>query len=268
MNVPTPAGLRPEAAEPVAVARAYEAYFASGAYDRRYPQANPTVLRLIRAELPVGGHVIDYGCGSGRYLLRLGERAAVAAGFDICSAALARFRAGIARQAPPGVVMALGPDPAALEEHVVWHGPADVVLCLFGVLSHIEGRAERRRTLERIAGLLRPGGRLILSVPNKRRRFRALQRALPGGGDEIRYVRRFADRAVELPYKLFAPGTLRAELAEAGFEVERLMAESLLPETAVARGRLARGIERVIAPLVPATLGYGLIAVARRAGGD
>ncbi|MFO1209650.1 MAG: methyltransferase domain-containing protein [Amaricoccus sp.] len=249
--------LRPEPRGEAATATSYEPYFATGAYDRRYPQPNPTVLRLIRRLLPPGGHVIDYGCGSGRYLLPLAGHAGVAAGFDICPAALARLR----EVAPAGLAV-LGPEADTVPAHVARHGPADLVLCLFGVLSHVEGRDARQRLLRRLRALLRPGtGRLVLSVPNRRRRFRALQRR--SAGDEIRYVRRFAEGAVELPYKLYEPPTLAAELAAAGFDVERMAAESLLPETAVARSPLLRTLDRLAAPLLPASRGYGLLAVAR-----
>ena len=93
MAVPDPQRDTSRAEAPArGVPEAYEHYFASGHYDRRYPRPNPTVLRLIRRELPPGGNVIDFGCGSGRYLLALRGQAGVAAGYDICSAALDAFR--------------------------------------------------------------------------------------------------------------------------------------------------------------------------------
>ncbi|MFO1141866.1 MAG: class I SAM-dependent methyltransferase [Amaricoccus sp.] len=254
MNLP----LRLQPFGEAATATAYAPYFATGAYDRRYPRPNPTVLRLIRRLLAPGGHVIDYGCGSGRYLLPLAGRAGIAAGFDICPAALVRLRGA----APAGLVV-LGPDADAVAGHVARHGPADLVLCLFGVLSHVEGRDARQRLLRRLHSLLRPeSGRLVLSVPNRHRRFRALQRQV-AGRDEIRYVRRFSEGAVELPYKLYDPRALAADLAAAGFAVERLAAESLFPETAVARSPVLRTLDRLVAPLLPVAQGYGLVAVAR-----
>ena len=84
--------LSEEGSSPAANAVPYESYFASGHYDRRYPRPNPNVLRLILRGLPPAAHVIDYGCGSGRYLFALRGRVAVAAGYDICTAALARLR--------------------------------------------------------------------------------------------------------------------------------------------------------------------------------
>jgi SAM-dependent methyltransferase len=243
----------------------YETYFASGHYDRRYPVANPTVLRLIRQQLPPGGHLLDYGCGSGRYLLELRGQAGIAAGFDVCHAALARLRQNIARSG--GGIHVLGPDPGDIDRHLAQHGAADTVLCLFGVLSHIEGRAERRRTLRRLAACLKPGsGRLVLSVPNRARRFLSEQREQPGSGGEIRYVRELGDVSLELSYMLFDLDTLREELEGAGFELESIAAESLAPEAYVANSAFVRAFERLCAPLVPAGLGYGLLGVARPVG--
>jgi tRNA (uracil-5-)-methyltransferase TRM9 len=242
--------------------RHYEFYFASGHYDERYPGPNPTVLRLILRHLPADAHLIDYGCGSGRYLLPLRDRVALAAGYDVCAAALARLYRNLYRNGGPGEIDVLGPDPAELDGHVARHGPADIVLCLFGVLSHVEGRAERARTLHRLAGMLRPGsGRLILSVPNRRRRFRAEQRE--SRSEEIRYRRRFDDGSVELTYRLFDPDSLRAELLEAGLELETLVAESVFPESSLATSPLLRAVDQLAAPFVPAALGYGLLGVAR-----
>jgi tRNA (uracil-5-)-methyltransferase TRM9 len=124
---------------------------------------------------------------------------------------------------------------------------------------------ERRRVLCRLAGLLKPGsGRLIISVPNRRRRFRSEQRAQSGNRrDEIRYIRRFGEESLAFSYKLFDNVTFRSELQDAGFELNCLKAESLAPEAGIANSALLRTVDRLAAPLVPAALGYGLLAIAR-----
>ncbi len=212
----------------------YEYYFSSGHYDRRYPVPNPNSLCLIRRNLPENGHIIDFGCGSGRYLLALRDQAAIAAGFDFCPAALARLRQGIERIGGADNIRVLGPNPEDLERHVDRHGSADIILCLFGVLSHIEGRAERRELLRRLASLLKPGsGQLIISVPNRRRRFRSEQRVqAPNGRDEVRYVRRLGQGYVEFTYKLFDTNTFRSELQDGGFELKHSERKALYPKPA------------------------------------
>jgi tRNA (uracil-5-)-methyltransferase TRM9 len=250
-------------AAPAGNLASYERYFASGQYDRRYPRPNPTVMRLLRPYLSPTAHVIDYGCGSGRYLLAVSERVAVAAGFDVCEAALDRLRNAGRRRGDRGVLHVLGPAPSALEAHVERHGPADLVLCLFGVLSHID-RAERGAVLRRIARLLKPGtGRLVLSVPNRRRRFRSEQRTQAASDGEVSYLRRIRGAALPLSYKLYDAETLRAELRAAGFEAATIAAESLVPESLLANSPLLRSIDRLATRVLPAELGYGLLAVAR-----
>ena len=68
---------------------------------------------------------------------------------------------------------------------------------------------------------------------------------------------------IELSYRLFDPESLAEELAEAGLEIERIGAESLLPEAQVAGSRHLRGLDARIAPHIPARFGYGLAAVVR-----
>jgi SAM-dependent methyltransferase len=224
------------------------------------------VLRRILCELPPAAHVVDFGCGSGRYLLALRDHVAVAAGYDVCAAALERFRQAAARLGSAGHLHAVGPDPGELDRHVGRHGAADVVLCLFGVLSHIEGAGPRAEALRRMTGLLKPGsGRLILSVPNRRRRFRSEQRAQAPADGEIRYMRRLRGMSLAMSYKLFDVDSLRAELARAGLTVETVAAESVVPEALVANSPIMRGFDRLAAPLLPADLGYGILAVARPA---
>lgn len=259
--LPAPDTVKSHYAPGAGMVAAYERYFRSGVYDERYPRANPWVLSRIRKLLPEGGHVIDYGCGSGRYLFALRGHAGKAAGFDVSPAALDLLstRADEARWPDLGV---LGPDPEALDSHCAAHGPADLVLCLFGVLGHMRCRAEREAALRRMAGLLRPGsGRLILSVPNRWRRFYAEQ-LRTGTDGAIRYTRALRDAPLQMHYQLYGPARVRAELAAAGLYLEALRAESVFGESLLTRNGLARRVDRVVAPVLPAAAGYGLLAVA------
>ncbi|MEM8572379.1 MAG: methyltransferase domain-containing protein [Pseudomonadota bacterium] len=245
----------------------YERYFASGSYDHRYPCPNQRMLRLAESLLPPDGHFIDFGCGSGRYLLNLSGKARIAAGYDICEAALERLRAALAERSNRLPVTLLGPDPSDLDRHASRHGPADLVLCLFGVLSHIRGRAARRRVLEQLRSQLMPRtGRLLISVPNRFRRFTREQKAAGAGAEEIHYTRGLNDGSVEMSYRLFDPESLQEELAQAGLEIVSLGAESLLSESTVTRSRLLQAADGKLSAWLPAAWGYGITAVARRAG--
>lgn len=246
-------------------ARQYETYYKTGYYDRRYPQANAHVLALLNRHLPEGGRFLDFGCGSGRYLMRMAERSSAAIGFDICNTALVRLREK-EDQAPSGASIRIcGPDHEDLEAEIDKSGTVDLAVCLFGVLSHINTNMDRRAVLERLCRAVKPDtGKVIVSVPNRFRRFyreQLFQKA--GHTGDIFYTRLFAEGKVDFSYKLFDPASFVQELEQAGLVVEHLAAESLFPESWNSRSAACRAVERFIAPKLPVFAGYGMIAVAR-----
>lgn len=243
---------------------AYQAYFLSGHYDRRYPRPNLTTWRRILAALPEKAHVLDFGCGNGRYLLPLRPHVARAAGYDISPAAIALLRERATALGWRDLAI-LGPDPNDLPAYVARSGSVDVVLCLFGVLAHIADPVERHGALGQMKAALAPGdGRLILSVPNRARRFRKEQRAAgPAADGLIEYERHLGHTHLLLPYQLYDPARLRRELAAAGFRLTSMRAESVLPESWLLNHRLARWVDRALTPLCPAAWGYGILAEAR-----
>ena len=137
----------------------------------------------------------------------------------------------------------------------------DTVICL-NVLEHVQDPA---RSLENIASVLEPGGRLLLYVPAKQRRYSTLDEALE---HRCRYERQ----------------QLEEELLAAGLEIESLRGFNragvpgwwwngkILRRRSFSRVQLKildmcvpvlRGIDR----LLPWP-GLGLVAVARRPGGE
>jgi SAM-dependent methyltransferase len=111
-------------------------------------------LRLIQAAAGerLSGKVFEDGCGVGQYLARLAPGAAQAVGLEI------EFeRACQARSLAPRVVCAAGetlPFPSNYFDFVLSHE----------VLEHV--RDDRQAAAE-IVRTLRPGGRLVLFVPNR-----------------------------------------------------------------------------------------------------
>lgn len=214
--------------------RQYEQYFDSGTYDRRYPLPNPRVIALLEELLSSDSVVLDYGCGSGRYLLPLGQQARLAIGFDICTAALNSARERISKSVAHRYRLT-GPEEERFEEAVSRHGPVDLALCLFGVLAHVDTPDKRRDLLAKLRASLCPDrGRLVISVPNRLRRFREEQRQF-AGKDQITYVRETETGPLELTYRLYDPSSLQQELEAAGFLVDFVVAESVLPESMVSR---------------------------------
>jgi hypothetical protein len=154
--------------------------------------------------------------------------------------------------------------------------PVDLALIMFGVLGHIPGRANRVATLRRIHDLLtREGsGHLVISVPNAARRFRTEQQehraALATGNSrppareegDILYSRQHGGERIELFYHLYSPEMLAGELQDAGFKGIRVQAESVWPESGVTRSKGLAMLDRLLRPITPPGLGYGILATA------
>ncbi len=63
-------------------------------------------------------------------------------------------------------------------------------------------------------------------------------------------------------YHLYSVQNLREELAEAGFSLRRVSPESILPEWMITQSDLIGKLDAALLPLFPASLGYGIRAVA------
>jgi SAM-dependent methyltransferase len=88
----------------------------------------------------------------------------------------------------------------------------DLVVMMFGVLGHIPSWKLRQETLATVRSQLRPGGKMVVTVPNALRRFRKEQRqARPlieqrtiEAGD-ILYRRTSPNGDIDLYYHLYSP---------------------------------------------------------------
>jgi SAM-dependent methyltransferase len=256
MTAPHAYDLGTPAADPQTVA-AYARYYTSGHYDRRYPRPNPTTLRRIKRALTKDSHILDFGCGSGRYLLPLSQWSGGAVGFDISAAALDHLAARLAKTPRPNIRL-VGPDTSDVMQYLKTSGPVDVILYLFGVLAHVKDAGARQAILNTFANALTPKtGRLFLSVPNAHRRFWSEQKRF---GSSIQYARSLGTETVTLPYQLYTPKRLDHALRQAGFRIHSIQAESVFSESIVARIRLLRWLDTVLTPVCPRALGYGLLA--------
>ncbi len=254
--------------------RSYDRYFQTGFYEQRYPHPNPATLRLVKAQIAAAGpRVIDFGCGSGRYArVLLDETPARVIGYDVSPVALERLRRNCGRHVAQDRLLPLGGDLDALRAAARAWGGVDLALLLFGVLGHVPGRDGRREVLTTLREVLRPGGRIVLSVPNAHQRFRRERRETAAMADrdglepgDIVYTRHHGGDDITLYYHLYDAAELEEELRRCGFRPLDLHAESVLPERAVVGSGLAAGLDRMLAAMAPLSLAYGFLAVAEAA---
>ena len=260
---------RPDVPELPDMSGSYDRYISSGLYDRRYPRPNRRTLRKMKRSLPAGGRFLDVGAGTGRYtlpLLQVTGTSGVA--LDICPVARTTLAERLGEFVRAERLAIRGEDADALAaDHPQTF---DLALLAFGVLAHVAGCAERLRLLRAIRSMLKADGTLILSVPNARRRFRAEQRTsapLVDAGKlepgDILYNRGQDDGEIQLFYHLYTLAEVRDDLAEAGFRVTNVGAESLLSERTVVSDPLTGWLDAMACSIAPASLGYDLLAVAK-----
>ena len=246
----------------------YDRYISSGLYDRRYPRPNRRSLRIMKRCLPAGGRFLDVGAGTGRYTLPLLQvDGASGLALDICPVARETLAERFAEfvRAERLVIRGEDADAVALDHPQAF----DLALLAFGVLAHVAGRAERLRLLRAIRAMLKPGGTLVLSVPNAKRRFRAEQLAAaplvkegklePG---DVLYQRNNGGE-IRLFYHLYTLDEVSGDLSETGFRVTSVAAESLLSERTVVSDPLVGWLDALACRIAPASLGYDLLAVSR-----
>ena len=251
---------------------AYGQYYHSGLYEQRYPCISSHAFSRLIRDLDGCKRILDFGCGSGRYLLPLLEQTeATIIGYDICPIALEKLDQRLAgHPARHRVQLICG----AFD-----HCPDfDGAISMFGVIAHIPTRASRLSTLRSIRQRLqssRHGGRFVMSVPNGLRRYQRhnLSRRLgigphdfqgtPLEPNDVIYTRQTEDhQTIRLYYHVYFPQTLQSDLSEAGFSVRTLEAESFLSESAISRSPRLAAWDRTLHRWLPAGLGYGLYAAA------
>jgi methionine biosynthesis protein MetW len=216
---------------------------------------NPVVLAHVVAALPPAGRVLDVGCGSGGLLARLAGSAGWRAGVELSPLAAAAAAAVADEVVNAGAGGPLPFPPASF----------DVVVCA-DVLEHL---ADPAAALAGAAGLCRPGGAVVVSVPNvaywqaRLRLLRGVWRYEPTGLFDAGHLR-FLTRA-----------TLVELVAGAGLVVERLEPARLpdpAPHTLARLPRPVRGLARRswaavgnrLARRWPTLFAYQLVCTARR----
>ena len=176
--------------------RAYYESFWADAPDDPEPWAWERRRALLLSEARPGERVLDLGCGAGRFVAALRDAGADPVGVEVAEAALARARA----VAPGADLRLLEPDGSIPLDH----GTVDLVWCS-EVLEHV---ADGGHLLQEARRVLRPGGRILVTVPFHGR----VQAALVA---LVRFDAHFDPQGQHL--RFFTAGSLAALLVAAGF---------------------------------------------------
>ena len=196
----------------------YESFWADAPEDPE-PWAWERRRALLLGEARPGERVLDLGCGAGRFVAALAAAGADPVGVEVAEAALERAR----RNVPGADLRLLEPDGSVPLEH----GSVDLVWCS-EALEHV---ADVGQALLEARRVLRPGGRLLVTVPFHGR-AKAVAIAL------ARFDEHFDPQGQHL--RFFTCRSLARALADAGFDDLRIEAAGgppLLRESLVARGR-------------------------------
>jgi SAM-dependent methyltransferase len=130
----------------------YESFWADAPQDPE-PWAWERRRALLLAEARPGERVLDLGCGAGRFVAALRDAGAEPVGVELAEAALERARANV-----PGADLRLVEADGSLP---LEYGSVDLVWCS-EVLEHV---ADTEHLLLEARRVLRPGGRLLVTVP-------------------------------------------------------------------------------------------------------
>ena len=136
------------------------------------PEGSAAAFLPFLDDLPAGARVLDCACGTGPLAVGLALRGFAVTATDASPGMVERTRA-----------LAAEHDTAVDARAVRWEEldrlglePFDAVLCVGNSLPHAPGRAARRAALRAMAGVLRPGGLMVLTSRNWE-----LMRATGGG---------------------------------------------------------------------------------------
>ena len=127
------------------------------------PSGSVQAFRPWLQDLPPGADVLDCACGPGHLAVGLAGAGFAVTATDASSAMVTRTALLACEYAVEVVSARLTWDQL---RDAGWDDRFGVVFCVGNSLIHAQGRAGRRRALENMAHVLRPGGRLVLTSRN------------------------------------------------------------------------------------------------------
>jgi SAM-dependent methyltransferase len=129
------------------------------------------------------GRLLDLGCGTGRLCRHFAAKGYECVGVDLSDEMLAVAKdevCGLSGEASHRITLVTANfvEPLTLPD-----ASFDYAACLFSTLGMVRGAENRVKVLENVFRLLKPGGKFVLHVHNRRFRGLGWWRALFGSGD-------------------------------------------------------------------------------------
>lgn len=203
--------------------------------------SHAAILRLMRTMPP--GRVLDVGCSGGLFAERLEALGHTVTGLDFVEVP------GVRERCTDFVL-------ADLEEGLPPEVAADYDYVVAGdVIEHL---SRPERVLRELRDVLRPGGRLLLSVPNFSHWYARLRVALGAFGYDRRGI------LDETHLRFFTRASLRRTVRVAGYDELRLTSTGAPFWSVLGGGPVARvlgGASRLLTRVRPTLFGYQYVAV-------
>ena len=121
-----------------------------------------TTLHYLDKHLPPEGHILDAGCGPGRYTVTLAKRGYTLTGLDLTPHLLEIAREQAEKA---GVTDLVKLQEGSVEDLSTFEdGTFDAVMCLGGPLSHMVHEERRQRAADELIRVAKPGATVFASV--------------------------------------------------------------------------------------------------------
>jgi len=111
--------------------------------------------------LKQGDRVLDLCCGQGRHAIELAKR-----GLAVTGADLSEYLLGLARQAATQWAATVRFHCGDMRE-LPWDDEFDAVIIMFTAFGYFDSEEDNDKVLREVRKVLRPGGRLLLDLPNR-----------------------------------------------------------------------------------------------------
>ncbi|HHO57100.1 MAG TPA: class I SAM-dependent methyltransferase [Thermoplasmatales archaeon] len=177
---------------------------------RRFPwEECKTFLNRIQ------GKCIDIGCGNGRHLIPAAEKCDMVVGLDISIKMLEMAHRNMEKSGIENVMLVMGD-----ARHLPFPDNFFDGILFIASLHNIKGKKERKRALEEVRRVLKPGGRALISVWAKwQDRWRKYFLLHPLKGD-IHVPWRRGAKAIRF-YHLYSMREFKGDIRKAGLKIER-----------------------------------------------